>query len=87
MSEGELLEFPCELSLKVVGRAAADFQDHAIALAQVHAASVVPEPSRARSSKGGKYSSVTLRVRLESRAAMDALYAALTADDRVLWAM
>ena len=87
MSEAELLEFPCELSIKVVGHAAADFQDHAITLVRLHATSVAPEPARARSSKGGKYSAVTLRVRLESRQRMDELYAALTADERVLWAM
>ena len=83
----QLLEFPCELCIKVVGHAAADFQDHAISVVRVHAASVVPEPGRARSSKKGKYSAVTLRVSLDSRERMDALYAALTADERVLWAM
>lgn len=84
---GPVLDFPCELSLKVVGQAAADFEAHAVALVQVHAARVVPERGRARASKKGKYAAVTLRVRLESRDKMEALYAALTSDERILWAM
>lgn len=86
-ADSEVLEFPCELSIKVVGASAPDFEAHAISVVSPHAESVLAEPERARASKGGKYGAVTLRVRLESRVAMEAMYAALQADERVLWSM
>ena len=70
-----------------IHHAAADFESHATALVRLHSSSVSPEPTRARSSKTGKYSAITLRVRFESRPQMDSLYAALTADERVVWAI
>jgi putative lipoic acid-binding regulatory protein len=87
MSGESPLEFPCELCIKVVGPAAGDFEAHAISVVAAHVESVRADASRARASKGGKYSAVTLNVELASRERMDAMYAALKADDRILWSM
>jgi putative lipoic acid-binding regulatory protein len=83
----EVLRFPCELSLKVVGHWADDLQDHVLELVRPHVMAVEPEPQRARVSRGGRYLSVTLRVTIADRTRMHALYAALRDDERVLWAL
>ena len=87
MREGSPLEFPCVMSVKAVGRWSEDFEEHVLALARRHAASAEAESDRGRTSRSGVYRAVTLRVSFDDRAQLDALYAALTDDPRVLWSM
>jgi hypothetical protein len=83
----EALSFPCELPIKAIGHWAEDFEGHVLDLVRRHAVSAEPEPARARVSRSGRYLAITMRVALDSRERMDALYRALSDDPRVRWAL
>jgi putative lipoic acid-binding regulatory protein len=87
MTEGlkPLLEFPCDLPIKVLGRNDAEFRKAVLAIIESRfgrALSVAEQPS-----KQSNYVGLTVTVRAESRAQADAVYAALVAHERVLMAL
>jgi len=84
---GARFEYPLDYPLKVIGLAAGDFADHARALVERATGAVVVEPPTTRASGGGRYLSVTLLVPLTSEAQRLAVYAALRADPRVVYAL
>lgn len=86
MSE-TLLEFPCEFPLKVMGRKEAGFQDVVIALVETHTGSLEAERIRLRESRDGNFIALTVMIRAESQAQLDAIYGALSGHDRVLMAL
>ena len=89
MTENEetLLEFPCEFMIKAMGRAEADFDALIVSLVRRHAPELGEAAVSTRASKGGKYLSVSVTVRVESKAQLDAIYRELTGCDKVLWAL
>jgi uncharacterized protein len=80
-----LLEFPCDLPIKVFGRNDADFRAAAIAIVEEHygAAYTVVE----QHSKQGAYVSLTITVHAETREEIDAVYRDLVANERILMAL
>lgn len=86
MSE-TLLEFPCEFPLKVMGRKEAGFQDVVVALVEGHTGSLDAGRIRLRESRDGNFVALTVMIRAESQAQLDAIYGELSAHDRVLMAL
>jgi len=80
-------EYPLRYPLKVIGLAAEDFPAHARALVERTAGGPAVEPPTVRASGGGKYLSVTVLVVLDSEARRLAVYQALRADPRVVYAL
>jgi putative lipoic acid-binding regulatory protein len=80
-ASGSLLEFPCDLPIKVFGRNEPQFRDAAVAIVRAHYAecSVAEQESRQ-----GSYLSLTITVRAESRAQIDAVYQDLVASEAIL---
>jgi len=83
-ADGSLLEFPCDIPIKVLGRNDDDFREAVHSIVRSHfegfsADDVVERPSRADS-----YLSLTIVVHAESRAQIDALYRDLTAHEQVM---
>ncbi len=87
LPEGGLLEFPCTLTIKAMGRAAPDFDAHVAALVRQQIPQLGEGALRTRPSKGGNYLAVSIEVTAESREQLDAIYQLLSADDRVLMAL
>lgn len=83
-ADDSLLKFPTDLPVKVFGRNDDAFRNvvRTIVEAQFGAAYALAE----QESKKGSYVSLTVTVRVESRAQADALYRALVADERVIMA-
>jgi putative lipoic acid-binding regulatory protein len=79
-----LLSFPCEFPLKVIGRNNDDFRSLALGIVQKHAGPIAPDQITERPSKDGNYLALTYTFQANSRAQLDALYAELTACERVL---
>jgi putative lipoic acid-binding regulatory protein len=76
-----LLEFPCEVPIKVFGRNEPMFRDHVIAIVSRHYAEhAVAE----RTSGKGSYSSLTITVRASTREELDAVYHELVASEQIL---
>lgn len=83
----ELLEYPVDYPVKVIGPAADDLVEHVRALVTGTGAVLVGDPPTTRPSAGGKYLSVTLTARLTSEEQRRAVHAALHADPRVLYSL
>lgn len=81
------LRFPCDWPLKIAGRNTPGFTAAALALVCRHCPEAGAAAPERRESGGGKYLALSLTVRLENRAQMDALYRDLAAAPEVLWAL
>lgn len=82
-----LLEFPCEIDVKVMGRAEEGFTELVVELVRRHVPDVSADAVRSRPSSAGNYLAVTVSVRAESRDQMDALYRDLTAHEKIAVAL
>jgi len=77
MEAPSLLEYPCEFPIKVMGRTQAGFAQAVLGIVQTHAPDFDGSTMEMRTSKQGKYLSVTCTIRATSREQLDALYKAL----------
>jgi len=73
----QLLEFPVDFPIKVMGRRVDAFADAMIALVRAHQPDFDPATVEMRASSGGAWLSLTLVVRARSRAELQAIYEAL----------
>lgn len=81
------MAFPCDFPLKVIGGASAQFESVVLAIVGEHVQPVSKEAYTIAKSQGGKYLSMTIKLRAESRQQLDNLYRALTASPEVLMAL
>lgn len=75
---GSALVFPMDFPIKVMGLNDLDFEPAVVAVVLSHAPDLDLGLVEARQSRGGKYLSLTLTVRAQSRPQLDAIYLALT---------
>ncbi len=80
----EIMQFPCDLPIKVFGRNETDFADAAIAIVKSHVDTLEPSDVTQQSSREGRFISLTINIRAESREQVDAVYQDLSASDRIL---
>lgn len=73
-----LLEFPVDFPIKVMGRRVEGFAQAISDLVREHVPEFDPATIELRSSSGGNYLSLTVVVRLHSRAQLQALHEALS---------
>jgi putative lipoic acid-binding regulatory protein len=85
--EQELLRFPCDFPIKVMGRAEPGFECLVVEIVRRHAQDLGEGAVSVRESSGGRYLAVTLTVRATSRAQLDAIYRDLTAHPKVLMSL
>ena len=82
-----LLNFPCTFSVKAVGKASDDFEQLVFDIVRRHVTGLTRHSVRSRSSRGGRYRSVTVTIIAGSRQQLDAIYTDLTACEQVLMAL
>ncbi len=85
--EDTLLEFPTPFAVKVMGHNEEGFVDYAKALVTAHTSGREPLSVAARESRNGRFLSVTVEITAESKAQLDAIYQALSDDERVVMAL
>ncbi|MEJ2618876.1 MAG: DUF493 domain-containing protein [Candidatus Thiodiazotropha sp.] len=85
--EETLLEFPCNFPIKVMGKAEPGFEAMVVELISRHASGITETAVNSRNSKGGKWVSVTVTLRAESKAQLDAIYLDLSAHKKVVMAL
>ncbi|MEW5837972.1 MAG: DUF493 domain-containing protein [Pseudomonadota bacterium] len=78
------LQFPCDYPIKIMGESADGFHEEMLALVRCHAPGVCEADVSLRASKGGKYVSVNIHLRAESREQVDAIVKALREHPKVL---
>lgn len=77
-------QFPCEYQIKAMGIDDGRFHELVIEIIRRHCDTLREGSLRVRPSSGGKYISVSVVIEAASREQLDAIYADLTAHDRVL---
>ena len=85
-SAAAIIQYPVVLPLKIIGQAAPGLRERVLKLVAAHA-EIETESVRERQSGGARYLSITVNAKIESREALEALYAALRASDDVVWAL
>ncbi|WP_374404134.1 YbeD family protein [Niveibacterium sp.] len=78
MSNAELLEFPCDFPIKVMGETRDDFAQTIVEVVRQNAPDFDATGVEMRASSGGKYISLTCTVRATSREQLDNIYRSLT---------
>jgi hypothetical protein len=87
MAEGTLLEFPTDFPIKIMGEATDEFRSLAIGIVTRHFGTLDAGRIEERPSRGGRYLGLTITVRAESKAQLDAVYTELTSCRQVLVAL
>lgn len=75
--DSSLIEYPCDFPLKILGRTEPGFAQAVLAVVKQHAPDFDDASLTMKTSKQGKYLSVTCVIRASSREQLDALYQAL----------
>lgn len=84
----ELFDFPCRFPVKAMGANDPDFAQHVETLISEHITLDNDEIDvQLSASKAQRYVSVTVTITATSRTQLDAIYQALTDDQRVLMAL
>ena len=79
-----LLTFPCIFPLKVMGRREDGFAQAVSDVVRRHAPDFHPETLEMRTSKNGRYLSLTVTLNAKSREQLDALYSELSKHPMVM---
>jgi hypothetical protein len=79
-----LLEFPCRIEIKAMGRKSAEFQCQISAIVNRHLSCASILDTRTRCSREGRYISVTCVIDAENREQLDAIYLDLNSEPEVL---
>jgi putative lipoic acid-binding regulatory protein len=72
-----LIEYPCDFPLKIMGKTQAGFAQSVLAIVRAHAPDFDGSTMEMKTSKAGKYLSITCVIRATSRQQLDDLYRAL----------
>ena len=87
MDEETLFEFPCAFPLKIMGKTQAGFAQAVQEIVLRHAPDFDSATLEMRSSKEGKYLSITCTINAQSRQQLDALYQELCDHPMVVMAL
>lgn len=83
----DVLHFPCEFPLKVIGENADDFEGFVLELVKKHVPDFDENTATCDPSSKGKYLSVNMTFTAQSRDQVDDLYRDLTRHKRVKWVL
>lgn len=84
MTDDTLLCFPCELPIKIFGKNEPEFMPEAVAIVRAHIPELDDAHVTSQESREGRFVSLTIRARVESREQADDVYRDLVACARVL---
>ena len=87
MTEPSLIEYPCEFPIKVMGLTQAGFAQNVLEIVKRHAPDFDGATMEMKSSKQGKYLSITCTVNATSREQLDTLYRELCDHPMVVMAL
>jgi uncharacterized protein len=74
MAEASLIEYPCDFPIKILGHTRAGFAQTILEVVRRHAPDFDGATMEMKTSKHGKYLSVTCTIRATSREQLDSLY-------------
>jgi len=82
-----LLDFPCDFPIKMMGRDQPEFRELALALIERHAGKIQDDAIRTTLSRKGNFLSITITIKAESQQQLDDIYRDLTEHEEILVAL
>lgn len=79
----DLIKFPCEFTIKVVGGSDANIEEIAVPVLQKNDVDIERIKISTKQSKAGNYTSLTLTIWAESQAQLDAIYRELSSNPKI----
>lgn len=79
----DILEFPCEFPLRVIGDDADDFFDFVLDIVRRHVPELDDQSVSAQPSSNGRYISIRMNFTADNRQQVDGLYIELSGHSRV----
>ncbi len=83
-TEETLLTFPCEFPIKAMGKSSDDFDAKVVGIIRQHVDDIKEGAVTTNTSKGGKFTSVTVVVDAQSKEQLDKIYQSLNDDSDVM---
>jgi len=80
----EILQFPCDFPIKVFGKNDEHFPNAAYEIVKAHVRTLQRSHISRQASRQGRFVSLTINIRAESRAQVDAVYRDLSSSSSVL---
>ena len=74
LDEDQLMHFPCDFALKVMGENQNNYPTYVLSICQQHVTGVTESCMHTRPSRNGKYIAVTVQLVATSRKQLDDLY-------------
>jgi putative lipoic acid-binding regulatory protein len=87
MSEVSVIEFPCDLPIKMMGRDTPEFHTTARSLIEKHVGPLAEESIQVNVSRKGNFVSITVTVTATSQQQLDDIYRDVSGHDDVLMAL
>lgn len=82
--EESIIEFPCNFTLKVMGKAQGDFEKIVLNVVQKHFPTTNLKSIQKKTSKDNNYLSLSITIYAESKMQLDALYQELSRNKEIL---
>lgn len=86
-SQGGLMEFPCDFTIKIVGNKSDRFELEVLSIIHKHVVDLKEDSIKTRLSKDSKYLSLSITILAISQAQLDDIYRELTANPHVIIAL
>ena len=86
-TEETLLTFPCDFAVKAMGETHVDLEAVVLDIVSRHVEAIAADALSSRQSSGGKYTSVTITIRANSKAQLDAIYRELSAHEHIKYVL
>ena len=87
LEEESLIEFPCDFSIKVMGKANIQFEERVINIVLRHYPKIDLEKMTKRPSRDNNFVAITFTVHAKSKSELNALYQELSSAEEVLFAL
>lgn len=85
--EESLIQFPCDFTIKIMGKALGDFEKCAVDIVKKHFPKTTDEKIQKKFSKDSNYLSLSITVYAQSKMQLDAVYQELSSTKEVLMAL
>ena len=86
-NEESLIQFPCDFTIKIMGKASGDFEKCAVDIVKKHFPKTTDEKIQKKFSKDSNYLSLSITVYAQSKMQLDAVYQELSSTKEVLMAL
>ena len=83
-NQDSIIEFPCDFPIKVIGRSSTRLSELILSIIRQHIDDFLAESMCSNKSGQGRYTSVTITVRVSSKNILDAIYKDLSSNPEII---